>query len=578
LLVTVARRALLQGAVSSAIAALDSVRALLTDLPASEVMLGIEADEVLLEAFAQAGDARQLAPLAADLLGRLSAADADPRRAALVRLKAASTRPEDNPAAAAGHLAAAAEIAGRLHDDELAARTDAVGARNALAAGDATLAASLAERALATAEAAGLDGWAAEVAIESLEAAGRAHRLRDLTAARAAFERYRQIADDHEGLGIWRLRSRHELATLDMLSTGSSDQLLHVRELAADSGASCIGTVVNVQLANVWSLEQDLDKAVAAAAKCLRSARQIKAPRMEAIALCLQANVAAIRGDRQQCEAAAEQAEQVLPGDPGVLASTWGHARVLCALFRDDFSRAERADATAATYLADALAAGRGDSPPQAAMLSPWRVLGLHALIQAVSGRDVLAALDLARTAGADVSWNAGCLAYAEAVLEGRSGNEARASELAEEGAGHFAPFAPWWNNLARRLVAADALRDGWGQPSAWMREAASDFEASGHDQLASACRGVLRRAGERVPRRGRGVSEVPARMRQLGITSREMDVLLLVAGGHSNSAIAKKLFISPKTVETHVASLVSKMGQSGRRELVAHAARFAMS
>jgi DNA-binding CsgD family transcriptional regulator len=56
------------------------------------------------------------------------------------------------------------------------------------------------------------------------------------------------------------------------------------------------------------------------------------------------------------------------------------------------------------------------------------------------------------------------------------------------------------------------------------------------------------------------------------------MDVYLLVAQGYSNADIAARLFISPKTVETHVANLVAKTGQAGRRELVAHAARFAGS
>jgi DNA-binding CsgD family transcriptional regulator len=66
--------------------------------------------------------------------------------------------------------------------------------------------------------------------------------------------------------------------------------------------------------------------------------------------------------------------------------------------------------------------------------------------------------------------------------------------------------------------------------------------------------------------------------MRRLGITSREMDVFLLLARGHSNSEIAAKLYISPKTVETHIASLATKTGKTGRRELVAHAARVASS
>jgi DNA-binding NarL/FixJ family response regulator len=108
------------------------------------------------------------------------------------------------------------------------------------------------------------------------------------------------------------------------------------------------------------------------------------------------------------------------------------------------------------------------------------------------------------------------------------------------------------------------------------LREATADFDASGHAAAASACRRLLRQAGERVPRSGRGRAQVPAQMRRLGVTSREMDVYLLVARGFSNAEIAAHLFISPKTVETHVASLVNKTGSACRRELVAHAARSA--
>jgi DNA-binding CsgD family transcriptional regulator len=106
------------------------------------------------------------------------------------------------------------------------------------------------------------------------------------------------------------------------------------------------------------------------------------------------------------------------------------------------------------------------------------------------------------------------------------------------------------------------------------MQEAATGFESTGHTQLASACRGILRRAGVPVPRSGRGNAQVPPQLRRLGVTSREMDVYLLVARGYSNAEIAERLFISAKTVETHVAKLVMKTGQAGRRELVAHAAR----
>jgi DNA-binding NarL/FixJ family response regulator len=44
-------------------------------------------------------------------------------------------------------------------------------------------------------------------------------------------------------------------------------------------------------------------------------------------------------------------------------------------------------------------------------------------------------------------------------------------------------------------------------------------------------------------------------------LTARERDVLSLIAQGRSNAAIATELFISPKVVEKHVASIFAKLG-----------------
>ena len=44
-------------------------------------------------------------------------------------------------------------------------------------------------------------------------------------------------------------------------------------------------------------------------------------------------------------------------------------------------------------------------------------------------------------------------------------------------------------------------------------------------------------------------------------LTAREMEVLLLMAEGYSNEGICKKLFLSPKTVETHVRHILGKLG-----------------
>jgi serine/threonine-protein kinase len=44
-------------------------------------------------------------------------------------------------------------------------------------------------------------------------------------------------------------------------------------------------------------------------------------------------------------------------------------------------------------------------------------------------------------------------------------------------------------------------------------------------------------------------------------LTGREREVLALIAEGHSNDAVCKKLFLSPKTVETHVRHILLKLG-----------------
>ena len=55
-------------------------------------------------------------------------------------------------------------------------------------------------------------------------------------------------------------------------------------------------------------------------------------------------------------------------------------------------------------------------------------------------------------------------------------------------------------------------------------------------------------------------------------LSERELEVLRLIALGHTNPEIARRLYISPRTVETHRASLQGKLGISGRPELVRYA------
>jgi DNA-binding CsgD family transcriptional regulator len=56
------------------------------------------------------------------------------------------------------------------------------------------------------------------------------------------------------------------------------------------------------------------------------------------------------------------------------------------------------------------------------------------------------------------------------------------------------------------------------------------------------------------------------------GLTEREVEVLRLLPRGLSNAEIAETLFLSPRTVQTHLTNLYGKLGVSGRAEAVAYA------
>ncbi|MFJ4618443.1 response regulator [Streptomyces sp. NPDC088812] len=61
-----------------------------------------------------------------------------------------------------------------------------------------------------------------------------------------------------------------------------------------------------------------------------------------------------------------------------------------------------------------------------------------------------------------------------------------------------------------------------------------------------------------------------PARAQRLdALTVREREVLVQVAGGHSNDEIAERLRVSPLTVKTHVNRAMAKLGARDRAQLV---------
>jgi len=58
-------------------------------------------------------------------------------------------------------------------------------------------------------------------------------------------------------------------------------------------------------------------------------------------------------------------------------------------------------------------------------------------------------------------------------------------------------------------------------------------------------------------------------KLRELGLTRRELEILVLIANGMSNREIAEKLFVSENTVKTHSSRLFDKLSAKRRTQAV---------
>lgn len=63
--------------------------------------------------------------------------------------------------------------------------------------------------------------------------------------------------------------------------------------------------------------------------------------------------------------------------------------------------------------------------------------------------------------------------------------------------------------------------------------------------------------------------TQQPDRSRLNVLTDRERDVLALVAKGLSNTEIGGRLYISPATVKTHIARVLTKLNARDRAQLI---------
>jgi two-component system response regulator NreC len=112
--------------------------------------------------------------------------------------------------------------------------------------------------------------------------------------------------------------------------------------------------------------------------------------------------------------------------------------------------------------------------------------------------------------------------------------------------------------DAARRALAAGAM--------GYVLKGAPD------DELVEALRRAARGENYLNPRLGARLASEASAAPADGLSERELDVLRLIALGHTNTEIAEQLFLSVRTVETHRARIQQKLGLSTRAELVRYA------
>jgi DNA-binding CsgD family transcriptional regulator len=187
--------------------------------------------------------------------------------------------------------------------------------------------------------------------------------------------------------------------------------------------------------------------------------------------------------------------------------------------------------------------------------------------------RDLRRRLDVARADPSSGSLAAVAdLAFAEAMLTRLTGGDADACGRAASAAGQIGDA---WQQATARLLEAEA--------AATTGAAAQAVEAlrAAYDTATSLGAAPLVADIEALARRTRIALEAPTVHAlgegdavRLGLTSREAEVLALVAAGRTNREIGSELYVSEKTASVHVSNILRKLGVSSRVEAAAVAQR----
>ena len=469
------------------------------------------------------------------------------------------------------HLALGQTALIRLDWDEAEWRLNAARGRAGSTVGERLelLAASIAVGRFRYTEAEGIAGSVAvraaargddATACEAWLLAGESASAVDVQRAEGIFYQALALAEQRR-LATLRARALAALGGLDVLRVGSSERVALAREAALDAGMAALAAASTHDLAMLSVLRFELEDARAWARQTVMLGRRYRLGWVLAAGLIKEAWAAALTGSPEEAERLLAEAEPIIGGNPRGCALIDGHVRAAVALGRENLDAAW----TAVEGAAELWWRHR---------LEPRPFLGLWVLLAVLTDRSgfepVRERLEQRRVfwqptiAGLCLATRAALIVAADEDLAGADALLARAEPLLEP--------TPWFRAVAYRHVGQRLLAAGSPTGERLLGAAIAFFASAGTRPPAEAARALLRAAGRPVPRRGRGHAAVPAELATAGVSSREMDVLLLLAEGLTNRQIAGRLYLSPRTVEKHVERLLAKTDSPNRVALAAHA------
>ncbi|MFF1510377.1 helix-turn-helix transcriptional regulator [Streptomyces sp. NPDC058326] len=423
-----------------------------------------------------------------------------------------------------------------------------------------------ARRAALTAE----QGDRPEVACRAWQLLALLSRERGFDEADACLVRMLEVAEKHR-LAVSRAEALVRLGTNAFMRTGEATQLETARAAAHELGSLALLQTVDGLLAMQSVLAGRWERAREIGERSVEASARLQNLSAHRYLLLVDAMLAAHQGRGRDQDRALVRFRRAGGEESMLVPLQRGLCQAFGALMAEDRVRA-RAEL-------DAVAAWEEEHPSFFYLSGRY---GLRPLLRILDGdgdgdREGGRGGDGGREAyqealaspGGQLAWNRMFLGMADAVLRGRNGDPDGARRAVEE-AGRAATVFPQAWHLALRLTAEAALADSWGEPAAWLRTAEEYFHEAGVPPVAGACRAVLRQAGISVPQRRGGRERIPAELRTAGVTPREYEVFALLGERPGNQQIAQRLCISPRTVEKHMASLMTKTGCADRSALCA--------